>query len=492
MPAFATASSTSGKTSNAPSKLPPISTSDSVTLCELNRKLLVPSQIQYPGVQEANNTRPLATLPAKSSSPLSTLSRLLESLMFDNQGNFSSERTEMDLIQSIRHIISQITAPIYHFTGMMSAETIHEVMLAKQGSGPIKNLAWHPFKQSVAIVHQNSSVHVFDLSSEVWCPREAAGLHHEFQKNVSSISWNPSGAAALAVGCRDGICLWRFQFDSSITTTLTKRVYPLIPEETSQSPQAWMTFLCAKPLAFVSCLAWSPDGRFLVAGSSADSCIVVFDIATEECEAIKRSGGPTRELRFSPDGLFLLQAFRNGGIRIWETQMWESTLLSTKYPAHSLTWLVDTRLFVFGLEGESRIGMIQMSKDAPCLDTITTPLYRLDGLVPPMTNSKKTRSRHVIRQLCVSPLGKRMLVQVDGCNELALYAIDTKPLPEFSFIGFIRGPSDGRTPSLNETSFTPGEARPECLSFASQFSRGALAGIAWNTGKLSFIPMMFN
>ncbi|KAJ8329193.1 hypothetical protein QVD99_003470 [Batrachochytrium dendrobatidis] len=491
----------------------PMPTSDStdtgaVTLCELDQTLLsltssddsalslyaraegvmypcivVPDHIQCPGVQDTSSARPLATLPVKSFGPLSAISRLLESFMLDDENNLSVNRSEFDILQMIRGVCQHIMAPIYHVTGMRSADGLHEQLIINKGKGPVVGLAWHPFKQTIAIIHRNDSVHLFDLTSETWCPRQAVGLHHEFQRGITGIAWCPTGSAVLAVGCKSGVCLWRLQFDVHPTTS-TKRLHPLIPADAQGCPQAWMTLLRAPQLSHVSHFAWSPDGRYIVAGSSANSTLVVFDVATESSEALSLSGGPTHELKFSSDGMFLLQSFKRGGIRIWETQLWNSVLLCTKRPAHSLTWLPDIRLFIFGLEGESRIAMVQMTKSAPCLDTITTPLMKLDKLV---TLGNGASNLSGIRQFCVSPLGDRMLVQLEGSSQLVLYAIKTKPLPEFSYIGPVYGPMHTTHSSNRKTS----AAGPECIAFASQFDKGALACIAYDNGKLSFIPMLF-
>ncbi|KAI8928740.1 WD40-repeat-containing domain protein [Entophlyctis helioformis] len=434
-----------------------------VTLCELNRVLLTLTSdddpvlgqytraegVVYPHVvvpadmrsaldRSKHHVRPLATLPSRSSHPLSTVSKLLASLLFDDEGNLMGEANASNAsVWSIQGITNRLLSPLADWTRATSAR---DTLGSPTRSGPISGLAWHPFKQAVAITHRNDSVHVFDLTSEAWCPREATGLHHEFQRGVSCIAWNPAGPAMFAVGCTGGVCLWRLQFDapsvtpssSSSSSSSSKRLQPFISPDVSARPQPWMSFLRVPHFQQVSCLAWSPDGRMLVAGSSASSALAVWDTATETVEILQKLYGATREISFSPDGQYLLQAYRSSGIRVWETKTWESVLLATKKAAHSLNWLPRTRMFSFVLEGDSRVAMMQMAGDAFCLETISTPLTRIDKVMGIAPDAFKQLGG--VRKMVVSPLGERMIMLFQDSPHPALFAIDSRPLPDFKFM----------------------------------------------------------
>ncbi|KAL2912929.1 hypothetical protein HK105_207600 [Polyrhizophydium stewartii] len=453
--------------------------------------IVVPAHI-LPADARPTMARPLATLPSKEPQhPVSALVQLLASAMLDDDGNMSSAKAESDLLAMLRTGLARITAPLRLALGMPSAEQRHAAMLESLGSGPVRSVAWHPFKQALALAHANDSVHIYDLSSQAWCPREPSGLVHEFQRGVSCAAWNPTGAAALAVGCSDGICLWRLQFDasaSSISSASGTRLQPLVPADAHQAPQPWMTLLRSPHFAHVAALAWSPDGRLLVAGSASGPALAVFDVASERGDVVRQPGEATRELAFSHDGLFLLQAYRSGGIRIWETQTWDSVLVATKRPAHSIAWLPDSRLFVFALEGDARVGLVQMAAPAPSLETITAPMVRLERLMD--ADADVARRMGGIRQMRLSPGGDRALVLFERSPQVALFAVDARPLPAFEFIGFVRSPPLAVPRSGNSGSSQIDPRRADSVAFAGQFRRGALASIAWQSGRLSFVPMI--
>eukprot|EP00842_Homolaphlyctis_polyrhiza_P000570 jgi/Hompol1/1513/HPOL_004756-RA len=268
-----------------------------------------------------------------------------------------------------------------------------------------------------------------------------------------------------------------------------KRLMPLIPEEPLLCPQGWMTRLMIPSFSLVSCVAWSPNGRLIVAGSSASSSIVVWDTLTETSEMLAQSGGATRQFVFSTDGSFLLQAYKSGGIRIWETITWTKAVEKLDLTIYGLAWLPDSRLFLFCLEGDSRVGMIQMAKHAPCLETITTPFVHLGKIADP--NGDLPVKLGGIRQMVMSPLGERIAILFDKMPKVALFAIDTKPLPEFSFIGYIQAPYLRAEQESAQQSSDNSEIRADQISFARQYGRGALLSIAWSNGKLSFVPLLF-
>ena len=63
----------------------------------------------------------------------------------------------------------------------------------------------------------------------------------------------------------------------------------------------------------MSCLTWSPDGRYLVAGSKCSGSILVYDMNQMACVVQKKLGSFTVDMQFSPDGMYLLasQGYEN-------------------------------------------------------------------------------------------------------------------------------------------------------------------------------------
>ena len=68
----------------------------------------------------------------------------------------------------------------------------------------VRALAWHPYRMRFAVGTGDGAVRIYDVESESW----SAVLEHEFQTDISVLSWSPSSGGMLAVGSRHGICLW--------------------------------------------------------------------------------------------------------------------------------------------------------------------------------------------------------------------------------------------------------------------------------------------
>jgi WD40 repeat protein len=72
------------------------------------------------------------------------------------------------------------------------------------------------------------------------------------------------------------------------------------------SAETRMTLLSVPGVTQVSCLSFSPCGRFLAVGSAVNGSLVVWDMDWQQPTLIRRMASGTLELAFSPDGLYLL------------------------------------------------------------------------------------------------------------------------------------------------------------------------------------------
>jgi hypothetical protein len=78
-------------------------------------------------------------------------------------------------------------------------------------------IAWHPYSQRCAVSVGSSGVQVadlFEVSGATETGHDARPmcwqkpLHHDRQREVSCLAFQPCRGNALAVGCRGGVCLW--------------------------------------------------------------------------------------------------------------------------------------------------------------------------------------------------------------------------------------------------------------------------------------------
>jgi WD40 repeat protein len=79
----------------------------------------------------------------------------------------------------------------------------------------------------------------------------------------------------------------------------------------------------------ITCLAYSPDGRYLVAGSSA-GVIRWWDVATgREERTLRGHTGLVKRLAFAPDGQRLASASLDGTVKLWDTAIGQEVLSLT-------------------------------------------------------------------------------------------------------------------------------------------------------------------
>lgn len=111
-----------------------------------------------------------------------------------------------------------------------------------------------------------------------------------------------------------GVLIWRFANDpkAGLREPLAQGVMPLFTSNPQTHPQPWIQPLQVKGLRNVSCVQWSPCGRWLVAGYRSKASIVVWD--TKDWTSNVLTGHPwkvgSKILSFHPDGDWLLQATR--------------------------------------------------------------------------------------------------------------------------------------------------------------------------------------
>ena len=197
----------------------------------------------------------------------------------------------------------------------------------KDTTGVVKCISWHPHKSLLAIVHSaTSSILIYDLANDSWYPNV---LRHEKMTEITSLSWQPHAGLTLAVGCAEGVALWR-----------------IIPPQ--RAP--WVTLLeCGKTKA----VAFNPTGQWLLAGGET---LHVWDIALETKITIRRSG-QVDSVAWSPDGSYAYSR-SDRGIRIWNTRGWSCQVWKERI--RCTCWTPDSQGLFFSVEGGRDIYMLMV------------------------------------------------------------------------------------------------------------------------------------
>ncbi|KAI8826581.1 uncharacterized protein EV422DRAFT_592674 [Fimicolochytrium jonesii] len=378
---------------------------------------------------------------------------------------------------------------------------------------PIRTLAWHASRQVIAVAHKQNSVHIYDIVSEKWFPSLPSGLRHEFQTDITALEWSPQTGTLLAVASRHGITLWRLIFDPTPNTSTTPATFL----HASTPTFAWLTFLRYPGFDNLTCLAWSPDGQYIVAGSATSSAVVVWDVAMEEATVVGGANGGTTGVWWSPNGEYLVQACTNM-MRIWETRTWKDEVVNTNgRRPHSVIWHPDSRLYFFALARGRKIFSQQINSPPPSLDIKAVEETKM----PLFETSTGFRVGGYIKQMAADPTCKRLAVTFEGTHNgaelVALFRVGRGPLPVLDIIGFIRGPQwhpdaprplPPRSPFANESQMDTDDDQqqqqqedneegdgapplPTTIVFAPMFKRGALLTCVWEDGSVGFTPLYF-
>ena len=156
-----------------------------------------------------------------------------------------------------------------------------------------QNIALSPDGKLVAI-GQKKTIFLWDLASGKEFRRLA-------QADMHSFAFSPDGKTLAAAGYDAEIHLWDFVSGKEIT----KIRWPLQNEPSG-----------------LAVLAFTPDGRTLIAGGMFGSKIRLWDVASgKQRHEFDAKGGDIFSFALSPDGAILATGNRQGGIPLWDVKI---------------------------------------------------------------------------------------------------------------------------------------------------------------------------
>ncbi|KAJ3123715.1 hypothetical protein HK098_001693 [Nowakowskiella sp. JEL0407] len=295
---------------------------------------------------------------------------------------------------------------------------------------------------------------------------------------------------------------------------------------------AWMTFLSYPLFHNVSCLSWSPDGIYLAVGSGTSSTILIWNAILETCTPLRNgSWKGTREIKWSNDGSYLVQVGFSNQIRFWETHSWTNKFKIMNGKVHSVFWMKDNKTIIYGLEDTAKVYAIRIlngfvitecavSDLAPSLNLICgNDTMNVTGPIKKMELNASNSRLAVTFGPLVQSKDKQNDEDDDDSVErstvfssevLAMFTFEEANL-RFRLNGYIEGPKWNRKMVLSNPSSPFYESVttsnptsqdeeddnfelkpvPDVFQFAKQFDRGALLSVAWENGKIGFIPCHF-
>ncbi|KAI8376664.1 WD40-repeat-containing domain protein [Choanephora cucurbitarum] len=275
---------------------------------------------------------------------------------------------------------------------------------------PVQSVVWHPNQDMLAVVDkEENNVYIYYKQDHVW---SCYVLKHDNMKDITVLEWKQRSAGTLAVGCKQGVCVW----------TVPK--VKLLSTEPQLHPSATMTYLTYPGHHAISAIAWDPTlgSHALAVGSSNSNTLVIFDLLLQRTNALKRYGHGTLLLRWSPDGDWLYETGPSTVSRMWDTKTWEYK--SIRNPSglyvQAACWAPDNRCLIFSMFNKSDIHILFLGgKDINNLMDHQLASFPLADLTTETGEAIKTAG--VIRDIAVDQRhGQRLAIAFEHSPLIAL------------------------------------------------------------------------
>jgi WD40 repeat protein/serine/threonine protein kinase len=223
--------------------------------------------------------------------------------------------------------------------------------------------------------------------------RRLAAVH----ENGTVRAWDTQTGQTV-VGVSTGVPGLRpaFNADGTRLATASTDEPQLLKPKGDFSVQAWGTTPGVMPLEYVGhetkpvLIAYSPDGRWLVAGAE-DGWVRVWDTRQKDAKPIplpgepggSTHGGGVKAVVFDPGGRYLATADPDGKVKLWKTDGWTGAqALDAGGGLGALAFSLDgSRLAAGRTDGKTRVWDTADWKETRTHDTGRGPITRL-GLAP--------------------------------------------------------------------------------------------------------------